>query len=372
MTPSKKPNNVRRKAARAGPYRYNSVLQAEIRREQAMADDRAVSAGHVREVILADLDRQNGQSAGAWTVDDRVIKGRDSWIFRAESPHAPFPLALKVYCTAVEPDVPVRQGELLRQFHDATADRRDFAVPMPWAVLPDHRTLVMEWIEAPGLDKLLQGAGRRGEERQRLLSLAGRWLRHFHERSGVELQPLKSHQLQKRVDLQLGGEPGAGLKVRDQAFRKAYAVLLEGVAEFDGAPLPHATAHGDFQAKNLLHGPLGTVGIDLTGFPNTPVTNDMFQFLVHAEVEKPFLSRGMTGIEGPNAQAFLTAYGAMEHLDDARLMSFLYLAATLVRWAHRIKLLRLRRYRIFRVGQALRLRHMANHALSRLEPRLSE
>ncbi len=182
------------------------------------------------------------------------------------------------------------------------------------------------------------------------------------------MQPLKSQLLQQRVDLQLGGEPGAGLKVRDRAFRKAYAVLLEGLAEFADAPLPHAMAHGDFQAKNLLHGPRGTVGIDMTGLPDTPVTNDMFQFLVHAEVEKPFLSPGASGIAGPDAQAFLAAYGAMEHLDDGRLMSFLYLGATLVRWAHRIKLLRLRRYRMFRIGQALRLRHMANHALATLEP----
>lgn len=337
-----------------------------------MADDRAVSAGHVREVILADLDRRNGQNAGAgtWRVGDRVIKGRDSWVFRAESAHAPFPLALKVYCSAVEPEVPVRQHEMLRRFHDAMADRSGLAVPAPWAVLPDHRTLVMEWIEAPGLDTLLQHAGRRAEERLRLHGLAGRWLRHFHERSGVDVQPLQSKRLQQRVDHQLGGEPGAGLEVRDRAFRKAYAALLEGIAEFAGTPLPHAMAHGDFQAKNLLHGACGTFGIDMTGVPNTPITDDIFRFLVLAEVERPFLSPGAGGIAGPDAQAFLAAYGPTEHLDDARLMSFLYLAATLVRWAHRIKLLRLRRYRMFRIGQALRLRHMANQALATLQPRL--
>ena len=334
-----------------------------------MADNQAVTVGHVREVILPDLDRQNGKAgqAGTWSVDDQAIKGRDSWIFRADRADAPFPLALKVYCTAVEPDVPVRQDALLRQFHDATANAHDFAVPAPWAVLPDHRTLVMEWIEAPGLDKLLQGAGRRSAERQQLLASAGRWLRHFHERSGVEIQPLKSQRLQQRVDLQLGGEPGAGLKVRDHAFRKAYAVLLEGVAEFAETPLPHATAHGDFQAKNLLHGPGGTVGIDMTGRPDMPVTDDLFQFLVRAEVERPFLSPGASDIAGPDAQGLLAAYGPMEHLDDTRLMSFLYLAATLLRWAHRIKLLRLGRYRMFRIGQALRLRHMATHALATLE-----
>ena len=59
-----------------------------------MADDRAVSARYVREVILADLDRQNGHF-GNWTVENRPIKGRDSWIFRADGPQAPFPLALK-------------------------------------------------------------------------------------------------------------------------------------------------------------------------------------------------------------------------------------------------------------------------------------
>lgn len=50
-------------------------------------------------------------------------------------------------------------------------------------------------------------------------------------------------------------------------------------------------------------------------------------------------------------------------------MAFLYLGATLTRWAHRIDLLRQRRYRIFRVAEALRLRRMAKSALTDLHVR---
>src|SRR5688500_3461478 len=99
MTPSKRPHAAPPAAARAGTYRYDNLLQAAIRRRQAMAAERAVSPAYVREVILPDLDRHNGH-AGRWAVADQAIKGRDSWIFRADSPQAPFPLALKVYSSA--------------------------------------------------------------------------------------------------------------------------------------------------------------------------------------------------------------------------------------------------------------------------------
>ncbi len=341
-------------------------LQAEDRRRQAMADDRAASPRYVREIILPELTRQSGQ-AGPWSVEDQVIKGRDSWVFKAHGPDAPFPLALKVYCDAVTKREVVRQAGLLTRYHHAMADRPDLSVPAPWAALPDHRTLVMEWIEEPGLDTLLRRAGRR-EARIRLLEVAGRWLRHFHVQSGPVLQPLQSDRLLQRIDLLLGGESGAGHKVRDRTFRSAYAALLRCAEDFAGAPVPHATAHGDFMAKNLLHG-RRTIGIDLGGRANFPVTHDMFRFLIQAEVERPLFTPASSGIRSNDAQAFLAAYGATDRLGDDRLMAFLYLASTLARWARRINLLRQRRYRMFRVAEALRLRQLARHALMDLDAR---
>lgn len=365
MTPSKKLAAAAPAGAPAGTYRYKGHLQAENRRRRAMADEPAVSARYVRDVILPDLAREDGQAA-PWSVEDRAIKGRDSWIFKAHTPRAPFPLAIKVYCTAVAPEETVRQTSLLGRYHDAMANRPDLSVPAPWAALPEHRTLVMEWIDEPGLDTALRRAGRR-DERIQLFAAAGRWLRHFHDQSDPAIQPLRTDRLRRRIDLLLGGEAGAGLKVRDQTFRSAYAALLRCSAEFAGAPLPHATAHGDFIAKNLLVGRRGTLGIDIGGRPNFPVTHDMFRFLVQAEAERPLFTTASSGIRGPDAEAFLAAYGATDQLSDDRLMTFLYLAATLTRWAHRINLLRQRRYRIFRLGQAMRLRRMARQALTDLQ-----
>jgi len=369
MTPSKKlaaaAPTYAASGAPAGTYRYKGHLQAENRRRQAMADDRAASPRYVRDVILPELARQSGQ-AGPWSLEDRVIRGRDSWIFKAHAPDAPFPLALKVFCDAVEKKEIVRQAKLLSRHHDAMANRPDLSVPAPWAALPDHRTLVMEWIEEPSLDALLRRAGRCREERIRLLAAAGRWLSHFHDQSGLASGPLRTDRLQRRIDLLLGGETGAGHMVSDQTFRGAYAVLLRCADEFAGAPFPHATAHGDFMARNLLHG-RRTIGIDIGGRPNFPVTHDMFRFLVQAEVERPLLTSASAGIRGSDAQAFLAAYGAGAQLGNDRLMAFLYLAATLTRWAHRINLFRQRRYRIFRVAEALRLRQLAKRALMSLE-----
>lgn len=366
MAPSKKPASAAT-AGPAGTYRYKSHLQAENRRREAMADDRAVSIRYVRQTILPELTRQCGQ-AGPWSVDKRVIKGRDSWIFKAQSPDAPFPLALKIYCHSVEKKETVKQLALLERYHGAMAMRPDLSVPAPWAALPEHRTLVMEWIDEPGMRTLLRRAGRRREERGRLIAAAGRWLRHFHDQSGLVELPLQTHRLQRRIDLLLGGETGAGHKVHDRIFRDAYGALLRCAAEFADAPFPHATAHGDFMARNLFHGNR-TIGIDIGGRANFPVTHDIFLFLVQADVERPLFTASSSGIRSRDAQAFLAAYDAREQLGDDRVMAFLYLGAALTRWARRIHQLRLYRYRSFRLALALRLRQITRRALMDLEAR---
>jgi hypothetical protein len=215
---------------------------------------------------------------------------------------------------------------------------------------------------------LLRRAGRRREERDRLIAAAGRWLRHFHDQSGPVMLPLQTHRLQRRIDLLLGGETGAGHKVHDQIFRRAYAALLQCAAEFADAPFPHATAHGDFMARNLFHGSR-TIGIDIGGRPNFPVTHDILLFLVQANVERPLFTAASCGIRSPDAQAFLAAYDGGEQLGDERLMAYLYLGVTLTRWARRINQLRLYPYRVFRLALALRLRQLARRALMDLEAR---
>lgn len=101
-----------------------------------MAPERAVGADHVRDVILKDLDRRSGRS-GPWEVEF-VSRARESWLFKARSPNAPWPLAVKVYCTAVPKTLPMRQIKALQHYHSAITES-GLTVPAPFAAVPQHR-----------------------------------------------------------------------------------------------------------------------------------------------------------------------------------------------------------------------------------------
>ena len=184
-----------------------------------MAPERAVSAQHVRDVILKDLDRRSGRE-GPWEVEF-ISRARESWLFKARSPQAPWPLAVKVYCTAVPKTLATRQTKVLQHYHAAMTEP-GLSVPAPFAAVPQHRTLIMEWIDAPRVDRLLTGARTRAE-RDRIIANAGRWLRHFHDHGVQAQRPLGSIDLLRPLDTLLSGV--GGVDARDRAFRAAYGVL---------------------------------------------------------------------------------------------------------------------------------------------------
>jgi hypothetical protein len=357
-------------AGRAGTYRYEKLLQARLRRAKAMAPDRAVSPAHVRDVILADLDRQTGKP-GDWEIDGAAIRARESWVFKARTPLAPWPLAVKVYCDAVGVELSSQQLDLLRRFHEKMAVKSGLTVPVPWAALPEHRTLIMEWIEEPRVDVLLQRAGRRRDERARLFAAAGRWLRHFHEQSGITVLPLSPKPLLHKVEMRVLGEKGTRPRLFGGVFERAEEVLESRLAQYAGTPVAHVVAHGDFVSHNLFHGSDRTVGFDIGGRQTSPVTRDIFRFLVHAESEKPFFTRSSTlapgGIERQDLDAFLSAYGPLGRPIEQGLFMVLQLGEIVYRWAVLVDRLRRGRVNPDRIVKVFRLRRMAKRTMAVIE-----
>jgi hypothetical protein len=326
---------AKRPAALSGKERYERFLQADIRRSRAMAAEKAVSAAEVSGTILADLDRRSGKP-GSWRVEPLPIRGRDSWVFKAHTPLAPWPLAVKVYCAAVTPEEIILQGDHLRKYHQAMAARPDLTVPAFWACLPEHRTLVMQWIEAPRMDDLLRQARGRRDERSRLFAAAGAWLRHYHAQSEAVERALRVKSFPHHIDMLLGGGDGAGRHVGDAVFRKSYDALIEHADAAGKCRVAYVMAHGDFVPHNVFHGDGRTIGFDMVARPRAALS-DICHFLVHAEIEKPLAAwqrakLGPTGIGRLETEAFLGAYGAPEHL-GSEAMAYMQLNEALLRWA---------------------------------------
>jgi hypothetical protein len=323
-----------------------------------MGPDRAVSAEHVRDVILRDLPPRAGRDWD-WNVSF-VATARESWLFKAASPQAPWPLAVKVYCTAVPDALPARQLQVLRQYHDSMAGRADLTVPAPWAALPKHRALMMEWIDAPRVDKLLNRAFGR-TDRSRIMAAAGRWLRHFHDQGEQDVRPLGDLDLLRPLNTIMGSAELAAAP--DPAFRTAYAALQDCVRDLGDVPVALVTAHGDFSPPNLFLGDDRAVGFDFKAIKARPAAHDIMHFLVFAKAFNTPTWRQLTSnVDRHDFEAFLGGYGALDDAMDARLLMVFRLAEALRSWAHLLVRARREGGTLRRMTRIRRLRNMATHA----------
>jgi hypothetical protein len=328
-----------------------------------MAPERAISPEHVRDVILKDLDRNQGRDE-AWDVEF-ARKTRDSWLFKAVARQAPWPLAVKVYCSAMPRALPARQHMALQRYHAAMASRPGLTVPGPCAALPEHRTLVMEWIDAPRVDKLLMRVVKRSE-RDRIMATAGRWLRHFHDSGEQSQQPLKNVDLLQPLDTYLGERGGAN--AADPVFRVAYGILQGTLRDYADTEIPFVMAHGDFSPANIFHGPERTVGFDFKANMARPAVRDILHFLVYARSFNTSAWMPLTSnVDHHDLDAFLGAYGALGRAMDERLLTAFRLAETLHSWSHLLDRMGREGVNLRRRARAWRLRGMAKKAVHRLQ-----
>jgi hypothetical protein len=233
-------------------------------------------------------------------------------------------------------------------------------VPAPWAALPKHRTLMMEWIDAPRADKLLNRTPRRSD-RSRIMTTAGSWLRHFHDQGEHEVCPLGDLDLLRPLSTILGGLGSAGAP--DPAFHAACATLQDCVRELSDAPIPLVTTHGDFSPANLFLGDDRAVGFDFRAKPVLPAARDIMHFLVYAKSFNTSTWASLaTQVVRHDREAFLAGYGALDETMDARLLMVFQLSEALHSWAHSLDRIRREGSNRRRMARTRRLRRMANQA----------
>jgi hypothetical protein len=280
------------------------------------------------------MDRRAGRSR-AWRISGNVIRARVSTVFRVECAEFPYPLAIKLYDPDVDPPVVAKQAEHVRATYDRMRGSVGLTIPELVAALPEQRALLFEWINEPSAARLLAAAGSNRVERSRIFAAAGAWLSAFHRQPDGVVLPLSVTQLSASIDHLIARRPAKWSLI--VPFDVAHRAWRRAIPMFEGAPLRHCKAHGDFNPNNLLHGAERTVGIDLATNTFQPVTSDICRFLIQAEITKHYISRPWTlsplGIEADDVDAFLRAYGEEAVELDKRLFAFVFLGEVLRRWA---------------------------------------
>jgi hypothetical protein len=164
-----------------------------------------------------------------------------------------------------------------------------FAAIRPLDLLPEHHTILMEFVRAEPLRELVIGSSRLHPRRSRrsgraleaVLPSVGAWLRRFHDTHPSSSYPVRQGTgrdvvahfealeefLGRRLGRRFGGLAGAGSGL-------AAELLPAG-------PLPLAVGHGDFAPRNVLvTGEGRVVVIDPQPRWAVPVHEDLCRFLV--------------------------------------------------------------------------------------------
>jgi hypothetical protein len=164
----------------------------------------------------------------------------------------------------------------------ACGEEQGLGAVRPLLLLREEAGLVMSYVDAPTLRRVLLDLSRLRRGRDRLdqaiagCALAGRWLRTFQERSGESDRPVRQGTREEVVD-RLGAY---GAFLGSRAWRRAAAAAAELVTETLPRELPLAVGHGDFAPRNMLLGRGLLTVIDPLPRWQVPVYDDLCRFLV--------------------------------------------------------------------------------------------
>lgn len=104
--------------------------------------------------------------------------------------------------------------------------------------------IVLEWLDAVPLGSRLRRPGS-GAAAAAIVTRAGRWLRLFHERGGLDDHPFDSPGAGWR---ELAGSP----RRRPRTLEEARESVAGMAGRFAGRVVPTGTIHGDFSLSNVL------------------------------------------------------------------------------------------------------------------------
>ncbi len=223
-----------------------------------------------------------------WDIKGPVIKSRECDIYRVNSPSSGLSLALKYYHSGPSKVAPQQQFSALDRCHpDMTDASQRLKVPKVFLVSPQHRLLVMEWINGTSLHHHLWNPGIKKQHLAAQLHQVGAWLRKYHDVSQPESSQTKISELLKPLNKNIGDT--GDLPVSQVGFFPSAMAFLQCL-EKSGTVLPafDAVVHGDFTPANILLTGDRIYGLDIWGTVRRSIYHDVCRMIVYLTIAYPF------------------------------------------------------------------------------------
>lgn len=210
-------------------------------------------------------------------IDGPRYRTARSKIYYCESDLFPTPVAIKV-CRGGESSFEALRTEYaaLQQLQSMIDETPPLRVPQTYVLLPSADAFVMEWIPYRSMKRLLWRQTT-AKEFKPTLQQAGKWLRAFHQFSGITTGKLPTHELIERSK-QAFDRTSPGMRT-DTLLRTSCTVLRDYHQQIRDIDLDFSIGHGDFTPANLLCGPGETISLDLRAVTRQATIRDVARFL---------------------------------------------------------------------------------------------
>ncbi|MDH4099349.1 MAG: aminoglycoside phosphotransferase family protein [Nitrospirota bacterium] len=217
----------------------------------------------------------------------------------------------------------VVEYDILMKLYPQFLNVNGCAVPRPVIVIPEIETYVMEFVEGDLLmdaNKYLRYASsrRKSLELQELYFLCGKWLRIFHEVTGIEKRRVDvfTH-IMERCDQRLELIEQSSHSAIPKGFREqVLATLTAYLDQLSGSDILVAGRHGDFGPWNILYNAQGITVLDFLGFQKDPLPVDIMKFLVFLDNERMSVTCSKKRVNNLKDR-FIEGYGPVPSIQEA-------------------------------------------------------
>ena len=230
---------------------------------------------------------------------------------------------LKLNAEAAQDGRLVLEFQALRRLEAALADQPDLGVVHPIYLSPGGGFMVTDYNdEETAWSRLISGA-----DPAPVFHLAGRWLAALHGQGPADVAPFWPKWIFAKLDaVQAGATPQAAPK----AYRPMLRALRQQAGALRGRVSRRCLCHGDYHPGNLLIGPAGARGLDLSEERRKLAVYDMVDFLkTDVQCDGPDDQIGPGGVLHSSRAAFLEGYGQEV---DGPLLDFCLRARLLITW----------------------------------------
>jgi hypothetical protein len=233
-----------------GHQRVDASLASFVTRPRCFLYRVVLTQGTERREIVAKVRHSDVRHRRADRYDDRPELTPQRTMSDEDAAHLEF-VGLGLIAEALEGSDPAR-----------------FAVLRPLGELPQHATVVMEYVDQPTLRSIvarqLTPAGRelRARTGDRVWDGLGEWLRRFHSTHPGRSLPgrmTRTDDIAGQLDLSTGFLIRAGAD--PPSIRSLTVAAFERLGDGRDCELPSAIGHGDFTSQNVFVAPDGRITV---------------------------------------------------------------------------------------------------------------